>query len=118
MQIEFALSMYDQKKETRDSFDRSRDKNNSRSMQSHNSFHPEGYSRFDLSNTRTLRPAAATNAIASPTVHHRSSTEFALAKRNNAFRCYRDQRIVARNYEKSRQRRRNAARQIGSSSRY
>lgn len=86
-------------------------------MQPHdNSFHPEGDSRFDLSNTRKrLRPAAATNAIASPTVHHRSSTEFALAKQNDAFRCYRDQRIVARNHEKSRQRRGNAARQIGSS---
>lgn len=44
--------------------------------------------------------------------------ELALAKPNEAFRCYRDQGTVARNREKSRQRRRNAARQIKSSPRY
>lgn len=113
-----SCSTRDQREDARDSYI-SRDKNNLRDPCSFATI------RFTLKDTLAFRSIGYVNVASRGCdecnreypPRHRGSAELALAKPNDAFRCYRDQGTVARNCEKSRRRRRDAARRIGSSHR-
>lgn len=104
--VAFASSM-------RDFRHRSRDKNNSRDPCSPATIRltPKDIRVSTCSIQRCIPRLQRMQSRAS----HCRSRQLALAKPNDAFRCYRDQGTVARSREKSRQRRRNAAKQIGPS---